>query len=357
MPSGWVKKKLGELFSFDDADNVEALEALEKLYSRDQNWGELLGVYRSQIPLTQDGGKQMWTEKRWKDFQPRLKKWMTLFEELGTRHGLTPDAGFMLGGKAPGIADVVTATLWSVMAERFGSRVRMWTTINEPWVATYLGHAIGIHAPGIADAAVAARAHHHLLLAHAVARQRVRAVAADAQVGIALNMSEVYPAVDTPASRAAAALAFDQLVMSFLEPLRAGRYPGGIEGYSPRWETGEGIVAGEDLVSRSGEARGRRKCGHAARKGDGRRAAFELRELPLERRARRIRRSGVVVFAELERRGAPVVVLGRDGPALPGWLTPVTAIVPGQLLAWRVATLRGVDVDHPGALSKVTLTH
>nr|WP_276602857.1 tetratricopeptide repeat protein [Nannocystis pusilla] len=41
-----------------DADNVEALEALEKLYSRDQNWGELLGVYRSQIPLTQDGGKR-----------------------------------------------------------------------------------------------------------------------------------------------------------------------------------------------------------------------------------------------------------------------------------------------------------
>jgi hypothetical protein len=30
--------------------------------------------------------------------------------------------------------------------------------------------------------------------------------------------------------------------------------------------------------------------------------------------------------------------------------------VPGQLLAWRVATLRGVDVDHPGDLSKVTLT-
>lgn len=59
---------------------------------------------------------------------------------------------------------------------------------------------------------------------------------------------------------------------------------------------------------------------------------------------------------ELERRGAPVVVLGRGGPALPGWLTPLTAIVPGQLLAWRLAELRGVDVDHPGDLSKVTLT-
>jgi glucosamine--fructose-6-phosphate aminotransferase (isomerizing) len=59
---------------------------------------------------------------------------------------------------------------------------------------------------------------------------------------------------------------------------------------------------------------------------------------------------------ELRRRGAPVVLLGRDGPELPGWLTPVTAVVPGQLLAWRTAELRGVDVDHPGDLSKVTLT-
>jgi glutathione S-transferase len=68
--------------------------------------------------LTQDGGKQMWTQKRWKAFVPRLKKWMSLFEEIGARHGLKADTGFLLGGDAPGIADVVTATLWSTMANR-----------------------------------------------------------------------------------------------------------------------------------------------------------------------------------------------------------------------------------------------
>ncbi|HEY8379115.1 MAG TPA: tetratricopeptide repeat protein, partial [Nannocystis sp.] len=41
-----------------DADNVEALDALEKLYSRDQNWSELLGVYRSQVTLTGDPAKR-----------------------------------------------------------------------------------------------------------------------------------------------------------------------------------------------------------------------------------------------------------------------------------------------------------
>jgi glutathione S-transferase len=69
--------------------------------------------------LTQDGGKQMWTQKRWKAFVPRLKKWMSLFEEIGSRHGLKADSGFLLGGDAPGIADVVTATLWSTMTDRF----------------------------------------------------------------------------------------------------------------------------------------------------------------------------------------------------------------------------------------------
>jgi glutathione S-transferase len=69
--------------------------------------------------ITLDGGRQMWTKKRWGEFLPRLKKWMSLWEETGRRHGLTPDAGFLLGGEAPGIADIVTATLWSAMAERF----------------------------------------------------------------------------------------------------------------------------------------------------------------------------------------------------------------------------------------------
>jgi glutathione S-transferase len=69
--------------------------------------------------LTLDGGRQMWTEKRWKAFVPRLKKWMSFWEETGRRHGLAAKSGFLLGGRSPGIADIVTATLWSTMADRF----------------------------------------------------------------------------------------------------------------------------------------------------------------------------------------------------------------------------------------------
>jgi glutathione S-transferase len=70
--------------------------------------------------ITLDGGRLMWTQKRWQEFVPRLKKWMSFWEETGRRHGLEADSGFLLGGKAPGIADIVTATLWSTMTERFG---------------------------------------------------------------------------------------------------------------------------------------------------------------------------------------------------------------------------------------------
>lgn len=68
--------------------------------------------------LSQDGGKQMWTPARWKEYQTRLHRWMAIWEETGRRHGLTAEAGHLLGGQA-GVADIVTATLWGTVAERF----------------------------------------------------------------------------------------------------------------------------------------------------------------------------------------------------------------------------------------------
>lgn len=69
--------------------------------------------------LTLDGGRLMWTDERWAAFVPRLKKWMRLWEDLGRRHGLTAHSGFLLGGDAPGVADVVTATLWTTLSQHF----------------------------------------------------------------------------------------------------------------------------------------------------------------------------------------------------------------------------------------------
>jgi glucosamine--fructose-6-phosphate aminotransferase (isomerizing) len=43
-------------------------------------------------------------------------------------------------------------------------------------------------------------------------------------------------------------------------------------------------------------------------------------------------------------------------PGVPEWLSPLVAVVPGQLAAFHLAGLRGGDLDQPHGLSKVTLT-
>lgn len=41
---------------------------------------------------------------------------------------------------------------------------------------------------------------------------------------------------------------------------------------------------------------------------------------------------------------------------VPEWLSPISAVVPGQVAALRLTQLRGLDLDHPAGLRKVTLT-
>jgi glucosamine--fructose-6-phosphate aminotransferase (isomerizing) len=64
-------------------------------------------------------------------------------------------------------------------------------------------------------------------------------------------------------------------------------------------------------------------------------------------------------------RGSHVAAIGHDRTLgdpflqlvdIPEWLGPVVAIVPAQLLAVGLAERRGVDVDAPFGLSKITLT-
>jgi glucosamine--fructose-6-phosphate aminotransferase (isomerizing) len=43
-------------------------------------------------------------------------------------------------------------------------------------------------------------------------------------------------------------------------------------------------------------------------------------------------------------------------PRVPEWLSPLTAVIPGQVTAMRLAQLRGLDIDSPRGLLKITLT-
>jgi glucosamine--fructose-6-phosphate aminotransferase (isomerizing) len=43
-------------------------------------------------------------------------------------------------------------------------------------------------------------------------------------------------------------------------------------------------------------------------------------------------------------------------PGIPGWLSPVVDIIPGQLYAYHLTRARGLDPDRPRTISKVTET-
>ena len=113
----------------------------------------------------------------------------------------------------------------SVVVRRLGDRVERWITINEPWVAAFVGHLEGRHAPGISDEATAVTVAHHLLLAHARGLERIRDAAPRAKVGISLNLSDVLPASGTAADVAAAAKVDMFENRFFLSPLFRGAYP------------------------------------------------------------------------------------------------------------------------------------
>jgi beta-glucosidase len=111
----------------------------------------------------------------------------------------------------------------SAMGEVLGDRIRVWTTLNEPWCSAFLGYGSGIHAPGRQDASSAVRAAHHLLLGHGLAAQVLRS--SGHQVGVAINLYEVQPASGSDADIDAARRIDGLQNRLFLDPVLLGRYP------------------------------------------------------------------------------------------------------------------------------------
>jgi beta-glucosidase len=121
----------------------------------------------------------------------------------------------------------------AVVADALGDRVRRWTTINEPWCPAMLGYAWGIHAPGRREPGAAVAAAHHLLLAHGLGVDVLRArMAGDdghgsrpAEIGITLNPYPVLPATASPADHDAARRIDGLANRLWYDPVLRGHYP------------------------------------------------------------------------------------------------------------------------------------
>ena len=113
-----------------------------------------------------------------------------------------------------------------VVTRRLGDRVAGWITLNEPWCSAYLGYGIGVHAPGLRDRQAAIDAAHHLLLGHGLAVPRMRGhLATGTQVGITLNLNQIYGADERVETARDMELAREFSNGWFLDPIYRGAYP------------------------------------------------------------------------------------------------------------------------------------
>jgi beta-glucosidase len=110
-------------------------------------------------------------------------------------------------------------------AERLGDRVKYWIMLNEPSVYACHGHALGVHAPGLADLQAFRAVTHHLNLAQAVGLQALRSADPAWRLGTSLNLQRGVPADGSDTSSAMAARHNDLWNNCFLGPLLSGDYP------------------------------------------------------------------------------------------------------------------------------------
>ena len=97
--------------------------------------------------------------------------------------------------------------------------------LNEPSVYACLGHALGVHAPGLADLLAFLAVTHHLNLAQGAALQALRSIDSAWCLGTTLNVQWGVPADGSEVSAAMAERHNDLWNNCFLGPLLSGAYP------------------------------------------------------------------------------------------------------------------------------------
>ncbi len=111
-----------------------------------------------------------------------------------------------------------------ILFRALDDRVKLWVTLNEPWVVVDGGYLHGVLAPGQRNLFAAPQAAHNLLRAHAAAVQAYRA-AGRHQIGLVVNLEPKYPATESPEDLAATMRADAYWNRQYLDPALLGAYP------------------------------------------------------------------------------------------------------------------------------------
>ena len=136
----------------------------------------------------------------------------------------------------------------AMMVREFGDRISRWATHNEPWCYSFLGHAAGVHAPGMTDPDAAVSVAHHLLLGHGLAVQAMRAER-DLSLGIVINPAPVHG--DDALGADGVRRIDGTLNRWFLDPVITGRYPVDVLADMGEWAScvldGDEAIIGQPL--------------------------------------------------------------------------------------------------------------
>ena len=137
----------------------------------------------------------------------------------------------------------------ALMAGRLGDRVGHFATLNEPHIVSDHGYRVGSHAPGRTEPEAALAAAHHLLVAHALGVQAIRAQAPRAAAGIVLNFEPKHAATPHPLDQEEAVVRHDQFNRWYLDPITGHGYPEeGARAWG--WRRDE-VLEGDSMRSRS----------------------------------------------------------------------------------------------------------
>jgi beta-glucosidase len=139
-----------------------------------------------------------------------------------------------LGGWRSSDTSKAFADYAGYVAERVSDRVKNIFTLNEAGRFLNFGYGWGIDAPGLKlPTAELNQARHHVVLAHGLAVQAIRAHARPGtKVGPAENIAACVPAFDTPDNVRAAEMATRELNAGLLGVMLEGKYTDGFLAYS-----------------------------------------------------------------------------------------------------------------------------
>ncbi len=123
----------------------------------------------------------------------------------------------------PDVADWF-AEYADVAFRKLDDRVKLWATLNEPWVVTDGGYLHGALAPGHRNRFEAPLASHHLMRSHGKAVQAYRASGRH-QIGLVVNIEPKVPATDSADDLRATERAQAYMNRQYLDPALLGHYP------------------------------------------------------------------------------------------------------------------------------------